>query len=252
MLRPVPTDRLDDAHAAGRLALGAWMVAPTDVSLGVLAAADLDFVCVDTQHSLVTEAEAGRLLARYVDAPLTTLVRTSSNDTALIGRVLDAGANGVIVPMVEDADEAAAAVAACRYPPDGVRSWGPLPGAGTRAELEQRARCLVMIESARGYENLDAIVATEGLAGVYVGPNDLSIGLGTTWSLADPPDRTVDAMRRIAAACKGAGILAGTHPTTGAGAAWCAGLGFGMATVAVDTGLLGAGVAAEISAARRG
>ena len=252
MLRAVTADRLDDAHAAGRPALGAWMVAPTEVSLGVLAAAELDFVCIDTQHSLVTEAEAGRLLAPYVRSPVTTLVRMSANDTALIGRVLDAGANGVIVPMVEDGAEAAAAVAACRYPPLGVRSWGPLPGAGTREELTARARCIVMIESARGLENMDEIVATEGLAGVYVGPNDLSIGLGCTWSLDDPPERTVEAMRAIAAACTAKGIIAGTHPTTGAGGAWAVSLGFGMVAVAVDTALLRAGVAREVSAARRG
>jgi 4-hydroxy-2-oxoheptanedioate aldolase len=109
-----------------------------------------------------------------------------------------------------------------------------------------------MIESARGLENMDEIVATEGLAGVYVGPNDLSIGLGCTWSLDDPPERTVEAMRMIASACAAAGIVAGTHPTTGAGAAWCVSLGFGMMTVAVDTHLLRDGVASAVSAARRG
>ena len=250
MLRDVTTDRLDDAHAAGRPALGAWMVAPTEVTLGIVAATELDFVCVDTQHSLVTEAEAGRL-SHGTSVTVTTLVRTSANDTALIGRVLDAGANGVIVPMVEDGAQAAAAVAACRYPPQGIRSWGPCP-APARARSSTRERA----------HRDDRVGPRAREHGRDRGDRGARRRLRRAERPLDRARLHVVARRPAGAHRRGdAGdrrsvyrtrIIAGTHPTTGEGGAWAVSLGFGMVAVAVDTGLLAAGVARELSAARRG
>jgi 4-hydroxy-2-oxoheptanedioate aldolase len=120
-----------------------------------------------------------------------------------------------------------------------------------RGALEQRARCFVMIESACGLENLPAIVATDGLAGIYVGPADLSLGLGCEWSLSDPPRETVEAMRAIARACQRDGVIAGTHAGRGDAAGWLAELGYRMITLGVDTTLLEQGAARELEIARR-
>jgi 2-keto-3-deoxy-L-rhamnonate aldolase RhmA len=246
-------DRLDSAVAAGSIAFGGWIRSSSDVAVSIMASVEHDYVGVDCQHSMLTEADAARMLFGLIDAPLTTIVRVSENDAARIGRVLDAGVDGVIVPMVEDASEAARAVAACRFPPRGVRSSGPMPGVARdgRLALERRARCFVMIESARGLQNMREIVETDGLTGIYVGPADLSLGIGCEWSLADPPREAVEAMRAIAQACERAGIIAGTHAGRGDAAAWLAELGYRMITLGVDTQLLEQGAAHELELARR-
>ena len=109
-------------------------------------------------------------------------MRVGANDAAPIGRALDAGAAGVIVPLVNTAEEAARAVAASRYPPAGIRSYGPgrsLAGVGPLAtEINDAVTVLAMIETAEGLANVEAIAATPGLDGLYIGPSDLTIGLG--------------------------------------------------------------------------
>jgi 4-hydroxy-2-oxoheptanedioate aldolase len=246
-------DRLDSAVAAGRVAFGGWIRSASDVAVSIMAGVEHDYVGVDCQHSMLTEADAARMLFGLIDSPLTTIVRVSENDAARIGRVLDAGVDGVIVPLVEDAGEAARALAACRFPPRGVRSSGAMPGVARegRDALEQRARCFVMIESARGLQNMQEIVETEGLAGIYVGPADLSLAIGCEWSLAEPPHETVEAMRAIAQACERAGIIAGTHAGRGDAAGWLVELGYRMITLAVDTTLLEQGAAHELEVARQ-
>ena len=113
------------------------------------------------------------------------LVRVEANHATPIGRALDLGAAGVIVPLVNSADDAAAAVAAARYPPRGIRSYGPLRSdlriGPTPAEVDDTVLVLAMIETADGLTNLEEIAATPGLDGVYVGPSDLSIGLGAAY-----------------------------------------------------------------------
>jgi 4-hydroxy-2-oxoheptanedioate aldolase len=246
-------DRLDSAVATGRVAFGGWIRSASDVAVSIMAGVEHDYVGIDCQHSMITEADAARMLFGLVDSPLTTIVRVSENDAAPIGRVLDAGVDCVIVPMVQDASEAARAVAACRFPPRGVRSSGAMPGVARegRRALEQRARCFAMIESTRGLENMPAIVATDGLAGIYVGPADLCLGIGCEWSLSDPPREAVEAMRSIAEACERVGIIAGTHAGRGDAAGWLVELGYRMITLGVDTTLLEQGAAHELEIARR-
>ena len=110
-------------------------------------------------------------------------MRVSGNNLPEINKVLDAGAMGVIVPLVNTAEQAAAAVSACLYPPDGTRSYGPTRamlygGRGHPAEANGQIACIVMIETQEGLDNLEAILATPGLGGVYVGPSDLALSLG--------------------------------------------------------------------------
>ena len=167
--------------------------------------AGYDYVGFDIQHGYLDDADVALLLRRLEHVPIATAVRLPSADPAPIGRVLDAGADAVIVAMVESAEQAAAAVAATRYAPAGVRSFGPL-----RASLgldpaahEARASVFAMIETAQGLSALDEICAVPGLSGVYVGPADLAISLGheaaptrgrtrpcaTRWHASRPPRR---------------------------------------------------------------
>jgi len=183
--------------------------------------------------------------------------RVLANDPMAIGKSLDMGALGVIVPMVSTADEAAAVVAACRYPPDGVRSIGP-----TRAiysiglDLRDLARvaAVAMIETADGLANVEAIARTPGLDAIYVGPGDLAIALGLP---VLPENRSADetaaqeaAIARILAAARAGGIVAGMYVGTGAESWRRVAQGFRMVTVAWDAGLLEDGARAELAVAR--
>ena len=134
------------------------------------------------------------------------LVRVAANDPFAIGQALDLGAAGVIVPMVSSGEEAARAVAACRYQPEGIRSVGAL-----RAGAGERPLCLVMIETREGLERAEEIAGTAGLDGIYVGPSDLalSLGLQPTVRLEHPP--VLAALATVHAACADAGIVAGVH-----------------------------------------
>lgn len=143
------------------------------------------------------------------------LVRVPSHDPALIGRALDLGAAGVIVPLVNTPAEAAAVVAACRYPPAGRRSYGPvraslLYGSDYAARANDAVSVFVMIETEQGLANLEAICDTPGLTGVFIGPIDLSYALGLPPQPDNPHPAHVAAVTRILEACRRRGLVAGS------------------------------------------
>ena len=117
---------LQDALSRGEPVWGGWITGPTAIGPEEFARAGYDYVGFDAQHGYIDDADIARMLRRLEHVPIGTAVRLPSADAAPIGRVLDAGADAIIVAMIESADQAAAAVAATRYPPDGVRSFGPL------------------------------------------------------------------------------------------------------------------------------
>ena len=172
--------RLQEALAAKEQVWGGWVVGPTIIGPEEFAHAGYDYVGFDVQHGYLDDADVALLLRRLEHVPIATAVRLPSTDPAPIGRVLDAGADAVIIAMVESADQAAAAVAATRYAPAGVRSFGPLRASlgHDPAALEARVSVFAMIETAQGLSALDEICAVPGLTGVYVGPADLAISLG--------------------------------------------------------------------------
>jgi len=244
--------RLAVSWEEGKATFGAWVTSYSEAAVEVLGRAGYDYIGVDCQHTLVAESDAGRLIQPLVTAGVPTAVRVSRNDPALIGRVADAGADVVIVPLVDTPEQAAAAVAACRYPPKGVRSFGPINatmGFDT-LYLEARVRCFVMIESAEAIANLEAICATPGLGGGYVGPGDLSISMGTSWLQRPRPAEVMDAIASVPPACRAAGIVPAMHAGNGAVAAELVALGFRMVTLMSDAGLLGSGAARDLAAAR--
>ncbi len=245
---------LKQVWSEGRTAFGLWAVMPGSFGAEVLGRAGADYVCVDQQHGLIGyDAMLPMLQAAGVmgSAPIT---RVLQNDAGLIGKSLDAGAWGVIVPLVNSAEEAARAVAACRYPPNGIRSYGPIRasgvvGSGDTEVLEREALCLVMVETRQALERVDEIAATPGLDGIYIGPSDLALSLGLAATLEVTEEEHVDAVRRIREACHRHGIVAGIHTPSGEWARRHAETGFDMVTVATDSSLLAGAAHAELAEA---
>lgn len=191
--------------AERRTTYGVWSALDDPASAEIVARAGFDLVCVDLQHGFADLGSLPRLLHAIHTAGSASIVRVAWNAPDQIMRALDLGADGVLVPMVDDAEQARQAVAACRYAPAGTRSWGPLWGDVRRDVPEAAAgdsgtACIVMIETAAGLANVEEIAAVPGLDAVYIGPNDLSLSLGrsrtdhlTSPELADAVDRVVRA-----------------------------------------------------------
>jgi 4-hydroxy-2-oxoheptanedioate aldolase len=161
-------DALRARWSDGRPCHGLWSLLPGAVTGELLARTGADYVVVDLQHGAGTEADLPGIAAAITAAGSLPLVRTRSPSFADVGRPLDLGARGVIVPSVRDAGHAREVVAATRYAPAGTRSIGRLSG-GADAPL-----VIVMVETATALDDLDAVLAVDGLDGVYVGPGDLA------------------------------------------------------------------------------
>lgn len=218
--------------------VGYWCVLDAPVATERIARLGFDYVVIDMQHGLVgySGLVAG-LTAVDAAGRGVGLVRVGENAIAAIGRALDAGAIGVIVPLVDDIDDAARAVAAARY--GGARSYGPMR-AGLRigptpAETDAAVGVLVMIETASGLEHVEEICRVPGVDGVYVGPSDLRLALGGTTASDPAVDESFErALERIARAAREADIAAGIHTPNGAVAAHRLAQGFTFASIASD------------------
>jgi 4-hydroxy-2-oxoheptanedioate aldolase len=220
--------------------VGYWMTLDSPVLAERLAGIGYDYVVLDAQHGeLDGRGQLAGLLAVDAAAGAAGLVRVEANHPTPIGRALDLGAAGVIVPLINSAADAATAVAASRYPPLGGRSYGPLRSdlrvGPAPAEANATVLVLAMIETAAGLADAEAIAATPGLDGIYVGPADLSIGIGAAFP-GDPAvaEAYEAALARIRAACAANGIIAGIHTPSGEVAAARLADGFTLATVAHD------------------
>ncbi|WP_246862105.1 HpcH/HpaI aldolase/citrate lyase family protein [Nocardioides sp. SYSU D00065] len=206
---------------------GLWSLLPGAVSAEVLARTGPDFVVVDLQHGAVAEAELPGVTAAIRAAGSMPLVRTRSPLFADVGRPLDLGASGVIVPNVRDADHARQVVAATRYAPAGGRSIGRLSGGADQPLV------IVMVETATALDDLDAILQVEGLDGVYVGPGDLSLSLELAG--ADRAGELRQVLSSIIARAVSAGTPVGVHAYNGDDAARYAAEGATIVTVSVDS-----------------
>lgn len=246
-------NRLRELATSGT-AVGAWCTLPTAAVSETVALTGPDYVCIDCQHGLVDYAAMVMMLHGMARTGVTSIVRVAGHDPAVIGKVLDAGADAVIVPMVEDAEQAARVAAACRYPPRGTRSYGPVRasavvGSGDVDVLNDHVMCFVMIETEAGVENADEICATPGVDGVYIGPADLAVSFGERPG-GLIPGRHADAVARVLDCCRNHGIIPAIHAYDGATARRYAAMGFRMVTFGVDLRLLRDSVARELAAAR--
>jgi 4-hydroxy-2-oxoheptanedioate aldolase len=246
--------RLRDAWGEGRAAFGAWIMLSSPAGAEMIGAMGFDYVCVDCQHGLIAYEGMRDILLAVNGLPVSPVVRVPSNDEWWIGKALDAGAEAIIVPMVNSRVDAERAAHACRFPPDGVRSYGLARGAQplgrTTAQINASVLCFPMIETMQGLEASDEICTTPGVDGVYVGPADLALSLGLEATATQTEPEHVAAVERIRTACESAGIVPGIHTYNGAGARRRASEGFRLVTVCADAGLLGLGGATELAAAR--
>lgn len=245
------SSRLQEALAGKEQIWGGWVVGPTIIGPEEYARAGYDYVGFDVQHGYLDDADVALLLRGLEHVPIATAVRLPSADPAPIGRVLDAGADAVIIAMVESADQAAAAVAATRYAPTGVRSFGPLrAGLGVdTSELESRVSVFAMIETAQGLSALDEICAVPGLSGLYVGPADLAISLGYGLAEAWTHPAVRDAMTRIQATASAVGLVTGIHAGAGKIGKAMAQFGFRMITLASESQALRRGATEHLKEA---
>ncbi|MGE2712422.1 HpcH/HpaI aldolase family protein [Mycolicibacterium litorale] len=242
-------NRLLAALDDGAPIFGGWVVGPTLIGPEEFAAAGYDYVGVDLQHGYLDDADAALMLRRLEHVPVATVVRLPAADAAPIGRVLDAGADAVVIAMVESADQAAAAVAATRYPPAGVRSFGPLRASlgHDPADLEGRAGVFAMIETDRAVAALAEICAVPGLSGLYVGPADLAISMGYPPASAWRQREVREVMARIVATAETAGLVTGVHAGTGSLGREAAGMGFRIVTLASESQALRRGALAHLA-----
>jgi len=244
--------RLQEALAAKDRIFGGWIVGPTAIGPEEFAAAGYDYVGFDVQHGYLDDGHVALVLRRLEHVPIATAVRLPSADPAPIGRVLDAGADAVIIAMVDSPEQAAAAVTAARYAPEGVRSFGPVRASLGLDPADHMARTSVfaMIETARGLQALAEICDVPNLSGIYVGPADLAISLGhrPADSLSTPA--VLDAIAGIRSAVSEAGLVPAIHASAGKPGKAMAELGFRMITLASESQALRRGAAEHLREAQ--
>lgn len=238
--------------AGGGAALGSWCAMPGAFGAELMAAQGVDYICIDQQHGLIDYPEMVAMLRAVEGRGKVPFTRVPANEPWLIGKALDAGVQGIVVPMVNTGADAARAVAACRY--SGQRSYGPLRASMTMDSRDTQVLggevlCFVMVETREALDNLDAIAATPGLDGIYIGPADLALGLGLPPDLDKSEPEHVAAVDRILAACQRHGIVPGIQCGSGAAARRQVARGFRLVTFAKDSALLGAGLERELAAA---
>jgi 4-hydroxy-2-oxoheptanedioate aldolase len=248
--------RLRAKWDAGEPTFGLWAAIPSSLTAEMAAAAGYDYVCVDLQHGLSDDPTMVSMFQATVAAGSTPLARVAWNEPWLIMRALDFGAAGVIVPMVGSGAEALRAVQACRYPPEGNRSYGPVRaeltvGSAAPAELAAAVLCFAMVETRDGLDRLEEIAGTPGLDGIYIGPADLSLALGLP-PRATGGQRLEDAIARVRDACHAHGLIAGIQCSAGTGAQARAAEGFKLVTAGMDSSLLKSAISRELAEARLG
>lgn len=212
----LPRNALKAALRAGELQFGLWCTLPSSGMAELLAGCGFDWLLIDTEHSTISLADVHSMLQAMAPYPVTPVVRAGWNDMVEIKRILDVGAQSILVPYVEDADEARAAAEAVRYPPLGKRGAATLTRAARYGQIDnyiQRANdeiCLIVqAESSKALANLEEIAAVDGVDAIFIGPADLAASMGHPGNSAHPDVQNAihDAIRRIRAAGVAPGML---------------------------------------------
>lgn len=242
--------RLRLEHA--EVLLGGWCTLPSSFAAELVGSSGVDYAVVDMQHGLASYSDLISMLQAIRLTGAVPLVRIPFEDYGLAQRALDGGAMGIIIPMVNDRELAQAAVRACRYPPLGERSFGPI-----RAELQlgsdtewanAQVLLLVQIETGQALANVDGILSVAGVDGVYVGPADLALSHGIP--PGTPSDEVTEMLSRIVNACHLHGKVSGIHALSGADCRGKIALGYQMCSIGSDSTWLHAGYVEQVAAAR--
>lgn len=240
------TNPFKQAIREGRRQIGLWSQLMHPLAADILKEAGFDWIVLDMEHGQNEIQDVMVQQMALAGGTAEPVVRPPWNDMVYLKRILDTGAQSVLIPMIDDAEAAARAVSFCRYPPQGVRGVA----SGMRANRFGRVKgyhglaseqicVLVQVESRTALENIDAIAAVEGVDGVFIGPTDLSTGLG---HLANPNHPEVqDAIKHAVARCQAAGKPAGILTADNAAAERYLDWGYTFVAVGGDTGILANG-----------
>jgi 4-hydroxy-2-oxoheptanedioate aldolase len=247
----VRPNRIKQMWRDGRWVTMGWLSVSHGFTAEVMARQGFDTLCVDMQHGLTDMNDVWPMLQAISQTDTVPVVRVPWNDPATIMKVLDLGAYGIIVPLINTAEDAAKAVAACRYPPVGMRSSGPVRavhygGADYVAQANGEIVVMAMIETREGLANLDAICATPGLDAVYIGPSDLSFALGMAPRGDNPDPLHLATCDRIREAAHKHGIKACMHCASAAFAAGAVKRGFDLIMLTSDLTSMVAGARRQL------
>lgn len=241
----------------GGAVINGWLGIPSAAAAENMAQADWDSLTVDLQHGLVDYQTAVGMLQAVSTRPITPLARVPWCEPGIIMKLLDAGAMGIICPMINTREDCEKFVGACRYAPQGYRSFGPVRalwynGPDYYQHANASILAIAMIETQQAVDNLDAILAVPGLDGIYIGPNDLAISLGRAPS-GVPTDRlVVDTIHGILATTKKHGKPAGIHCGSTAMAKEMIAAGFQFTTLLGDNAFLNAAAKSAVGEVREG
>jgi 4-hydroxy-2-oxoheptanedioate aldolase len=235
--------------------LGGWCALPSSYATELMAASGFDWLCVDWQHGMLNYADVITMLQAAAVTATPVLVRVPSSEPAWIMKALDAGAAGVLVPLVNTPADAEIAARACRYPPRGIRSWGPARAQlrsdpYTAASANDSVICAVQIETPQAVENLDAILAVDGIDIAFVGPSDLAVSIGESPVLGPIPGWHAETIAEVARRAVQSGVTPGIYCGSAAAATAFAELGYRMLAVASDALLIRTGATAALAQVR--
>lgn len=246
---------LRKAFAEGRNTINGWLGLPCTMSAEVVAHSGFESVTVDMQHGCVPFEHIVPMFQAICTSDAVPMARVPWNEPGIIMRVLDAGAYGLICPMINTVEEAEALVKAARYPPLGARSNGPFrasvyAGGDYVKHANNEVLVFAMIETEQAIANLPEILKVEGLSGVYVGPSDLGLSMGEEATLAPSSQKVLDGIKKIADLTNEAGLIPGIHCDSAQTILTRYETGYRFASLLNDTRLLAAACQNGIKAVR--
>ena len=250
-------NRLRTLWKSGGAAVNGWLTLPSSFSAETMAHQGWHTLTIDMQHGMIDDAALVPMLQAISTTDTVPIVRVPWLEPGILMRALDAGAYGVICPMVNTREDAQKLVAYTHYPPRGTRSFGPLravlyAGVDYVQHANDTIVTFAMIETAEALDNLDGILSVEGLDAIYIGPSDLSLALGCTPTFDDLEPKAFEAVEHILARAKAHGVVAGIHNGTPAAAIKRIAKGFQFVTISSDARLMADGAQQVMAAMRAG
>ena len=250
-------NRLRTLWKSGGAAVNGWLTVPSSFAAETMAHQGWDTLTIDMQHGMIDDAALVPMLQAISTTDTVPIVRVPWLEPGILMRALDAGAYGVICPMVNTREDAQKLVAYTHYPPRGTRSFGPLravlyAGLDYVQHANDTIVTFAMIETAEALDNLDDILSVEGLDAIYIGPSDLSLALGCTPTFDDLEPKAFEAVEHILARAKAHGVVAGIHNGTPAAALKRIAKGFQFVTISSDARLMADGAQQVMAAMRAG
>ena len=249
-------NKIKQLWQSGGAAVNGWLAIPDGFAAETMAQGGWDSVTVDLQHGVQDYMSMVRCFQAMQAHPVVPMVRVPWNEPGIIGKVLDAGAYGVICPMVNTAEEAKAFVTYCQYPPEGTRSNGPIRAGiygvstGYQKTANEETLRLPMMETAEAVSNMEAILDVPGVDGVYIGPSDLGFSMGLIPILDREEPEILAIYEKIVRETGKRGLAAGVHCGSAAYAKRAIGMGFKLVTINNDSGLLINAAKAAVAEAR--